>query len=41
MTAIEVHERYRDALLEDGTLQLWTHRHETDSMFMALFQRRS
>lgn len=41
MAAIEAPERYRDALLEDGTLQLWTHRHETDSMFMALFQRRS
>lgn len=29
-----------DALLEDGTLQLWTHKHGTDAMFMAMFQRK-
>ena len=29
-----------DALAPDGTLQLWTDLHQSDSMFMAFFQRR-
>jgi hypothetical protein len=31
--------RYKDAVLDDGTMQLWTHKHQTDSMYLALLKR--
>ncbi len=34
------HDLPPDSLQSDGTLQLWTDLHNTDSMFMALFQRK-
>ena len=35
----DVANTFENAKLDDGTLQLWTHRHQTDSMFMAMFTR--
>lgn len=31
--------KYHKGIDDDGTMQLWTHRDQTDSMFLALFQR--
>lgn len=35
----EVAKTFENAILDDGTFQLWTHKHQTDSMFMAMFSR--
>lgn len=31
---------HQQGLLPDGTMQLWTHRNQSDGMFMALFQKK-
>ncbi len=36
----KVDSRFKNALLDDGAMQLWTHRHGTDSMYMALLRKR-
>lgn len=32
--------KFNDALADDGSIQLWTHRHGTDAMYMALLRKR-
>ncbi|MFZ9542687.1 MAG: tRNA/rRNA cytosine-C5-methylase, partial [Candidatus Nanopelagicaceae bacterium] len=39
ITAESLDARFKDAVLDDGTMQLWTHKHQTDSMYLALLKR--
>ena len=39
ITAENLDARFKDAVLDDGTMQLWTHKHQTDSMYLALLKR--